>query len=214
MINNPYIEIIQTDPHILQTPEKIYAQKWNWADFFENKNEIYLEIGTGLGNFFSLEASQNSTKNFIGMEIKYKRLYKTAEKSRNLWVKNFILLKDFGQNIDKIFTQNEITRTYIFFPDPWENKDRQKKHKLLQKEFLEKLFKITKDGWEFFFKTDHKKYFEDVLEIILEQGLWKKRFVSYNYEVECEKFTKQKMTEFESMFRWEKLKIHYAEFVK
>lgn len=214
MINNPYIEIIQTDTHILQDTKKIYSNQGNWNSFFGNQNEIYLEIWTWLGNFFSLESNQNQEKNFIGMEIKYKRLYKTAEKTRSLWVKNFILLKDFGQNIDKIFEKGEVSRTYIFFPDPWENKDRQKKHKLLQKEFLIKLFEITKTGWEFFFKTDHKKYFEDVLEIIDELDLWKTRFVSFDYEAESKVFHKQKLTEFESMFRWDKLKINYSEFVK
>lgn len=214
MRNNPYIEIIQTDSHIIQDTTKIYSNKGNWNSFFQNQNEIYLEIWTGLWNFFSLESSQNQDKNFIGMEIKFKRLFKTAEKSRNLWVKNFILLKDFWQNIDKIFAQNEVSRTYIFFPDPWENKDRQKKHKLLQKEFLVNLFEITKLGWEFFFKTDHKKYFDDVLEIIKGLNLWKTRFVSYDYERESETFHKQKLTEFESMFREDKLKINYAEFLK
>lgn len=214
MRNNPYIEIIQDDAHILQTPEKIYSNAWNWNTFFWNENEIYLEIGTGLGNFFSLESSQNRDKNFIGMEIKFKRLHKTAEKTRALWVQDFILLKDFAQNIDKIFAPNEVSRTYIFFPDPWENKDRQKKHKLLQKEFLLTLFEITKNWGEFFFKTDHKKYFDDVLEIIDEIGLWKKKYVTYDYEAESEVFHKQKLTEFESMFREHKLPINYAEFIK
>ena len=214
MKNNPYIEIIQTDSHILQDTQKIYSNSWKWSSFFDNNKEIYLEIGTWLWNFFSLESSENLDKNFIWMEIKYKRLHKTAEKSRSLWVKDFVLLKDFGQNIDKIFTKNELSRTYVFFPDPWDNKDRQKKHKLLQKDFLINLFEITKTGGEFFFKTDHKKYFDDVLEITQELWLWQKRFVSYDYELDSEKFTKKKITEFESMFRWEKLKINYAEFVK
>lgn len=214
MKNNPYIQIIQTDTHILQDTTKIYSNAWNWSSFFDNQNEIYLEIWTGLWNFFSLEASENQDKNFIWMEIKYKRLFKTAEKSRNLWVKNFVVLKDFGQNIDKIFAKNEISRTYVFFPDPWDNKDRQKKHKLLQKDFLIKLYNITKVWWKFCFKTDHLNYFREVLEIIKELNLWKIDFLSYDYEKESEIFNKQKLTEFESMFREDKLKINYCEFVK
>lgn len=214
MTNNPYIDIVQNDPNILQNTEKIYSNAWNWNCFFWNENEIYLEIWTWFWHFFSLESYEHLDKNFIWMEIKFKRLHKTADKSRKLWVKNFILLKDLWQNIDKIFAKNEISRTYIFFPDPWENKNRQKKHKLLQKEFLIKLFEITKMRWEFFFKTDHKKYFDNVLEIIKEIWLWDIRFVSYDYEKDSQKFTKKKITEFESMFRWEKLKINYAEFVK
>lgn len=214
MKNNPYINIIKTDTHILSLTQEIYPHKWKWGDFFENNNEIYLEIGTGHGNFFSLEASHNRDKNFIGMELKYKRLFKTAEKSRNLWVENFVVLKDFWQNIDKIFDLNEISKTYIFFPDPWDNKDRQKKHKLLQKEFLQNLYNITKIGWKFCFKTDHKGYFDEVLEIIKELESWKTEFVSYDYEKESDIFSKQKLTEFECMYRGHKVSINYAEFVK
>lgn len=214
MKNNPYITIIKTDPDILQESMQMESYKWKWNEYLQRNAPIHLEIGTGLWHFFSLESSQNKDKNFIWMEIKYKRLYKTAEKSRNLWTTHFVLLKEFWQKIDFLFAPEEITRTYIFFPDPWDNKDRQKKHKLLQKEFLEKLYVITKTWGEFFFKTDHSWYFEDVVSIIRELWLWEIRFISNDYEKESEVFEKRKITEFESMYRGKKLSIHYAEFVK
>jgi tRNA G46 methylase TrmB len=40
-----------------------------------------LEIGSGLGNFFSKMVNQNLDKNFIAMEIRYKRCFATAEKT-------------------------------------------------------------------------------------------------------------------------------------
>jgi len=52
------------------------------------------------------------------------------------------------------------------------------------------------------------------LEIIKELNLWKIDFVSYDYEKESETFSKEKLTEFESMYREHKLRINYAEFVK
>ncbi len=211
---NEYINLVWQDENILDIPEKIYENKWKWNDFFQNKNEIYLEIGTWLWHFFALEAWENPDKNFIWMEIKFKRLFKTAQKSRDNWVKNFVLLKDFWQNIDKIFQENEIAKTYIFFPDPWDKKDRQKKHKLLQAEFLEKLCSITKKWGKVCFKTDHKWYFDEVLEIIRNQKLFTIENVSYDYEKESDLFDKQKQTVFETMFRWQKLKINYAEFIK
>lgn len=214
MLNNPYIEIIKKDKDILTDTTKIYSNAWNWNKFFWNENEIFLEIWTWLWNFFSIESSLNTDKNFIWMEIKYKRLSKTAEKTRELWVKNFVLLKDFGQNIDKIFAENEISKTYIFFPDPWHKKDRQKKHKLLQKDFLDKLYKITKKWWKVCFKTDHLEYFQETLEILKTQNLFKTTFLSFDYENESETFDKKKITEFESIFRWERLKINYLELEK
>lgn len=213
-LNNEYINIVKSDKNILSIESEIYKNKWKWTSFFKNSNEIYLEIWTWLWNFFSIEWSQNKDKNFIWMEIKYKRLFKTAEKSRNIWLENFVVLKDFGQNIDKIFNIWEISKTYIFFPDPWDNKDRQKKHKLLQLDFLKKLFDITKSGWKVYFKTDHKNYFDETLELIKTQNKFEIWFLSYDYEKESDFFDKQKLTEFESMFRWDKLKINYAEFIK
>lgn len=214
MINNPYINIVWSDSHILSDTSKIYSNAWNWNKFFWNDNEIFLEIWTWLWNFFSIESSLHRDKNFIWMEIRYKRLFKTAEKTRNLWVENFVVLKDFWQNIDKIFWNGEVSKTYIFFPDPWDKKDRQKKHKLLQVDFLKNLYKITKVWWKVCFKTDHLWYFEEVLEIVKSENIFKVDFLSYDYEHESETFHKQKLTEFESMFRGENLKINYVEFIK
>jgi hypothetical protein len=53
-----------------------------------------------------------------------------------------------------------------------------------------------------------------VLEIVREQKLFTIESVSYDYERETDLFDKQKQTVFESMFRGQKLKINYAEFVK
>lgn len=214
MTNNHYIDKVRWDEHIFDTPENLYQHVWKWREYFQNDAEIFLEIGTWLGNFFSVEASEQADKNFIGMEIRYKRLFKTAEKSRNLWVKNFILLKDFGQNIDKIFAPWEVQKVYIFFPDPWEKKDRQKKHKLLQKEFLEKLFHIVSLWGKVCFKTDHRGYFDEVLELVKEQKKFQIHSVSYDYEKETTLFKKEKLTEFEAMYRGEKCAICYAEFIK
>jgi tRNA G46 methylase TrmB len=56
------------------------------------------------------------------------------------------MLKTFAQNIDKMFNKCEIDKTYVFFPDPWGKKDRQKKHRLFQEKFIRDLYEKTKTG--------------------------------------------------------------------
>lgn len=102
------------------------------------------------------------------MEIRYKRCFQTAEKSRTQG-NNFIVLKDFAQNIDQIFSPGEISESYIFFPDPWARKKKQLKHRLFQEDFLKKLYDITCPEGKVFFKTDHREYFDSTLEIIRNQ---------------------------------------------
>jgi len=145
--NNPYIEKVKADPDILVNTDEIYTHKWKWAEYFWNDNSLVLEIGTGMGNYFGKIVWENPEKNFLGMEIRYKRLFSSAEKARanspscfagipldegeqkSLLRRgrcpkdggsyNFVILKDFWEHIDSIFTAEEISETYIFFPDPW-----------------------------------------------------------------------------------------------
>ncbi len=213
VINNPYIEKVKADSDIMHQVEEIYSHKWKWSQYFGNDNEIILEIGTGMGNFFGKQVARLPEKNFIGMEIRYKRLFQTAEKSRKADDPHFVMLKDFAQNIDKIFMQWEVAETYIFFPDPWANKDRQRKHRLLQAKFLNNLHQITKTGGKLFFKTDHREYFDSTREILEEQWLWKVVSWTHNYE-NSEIFDIDNITEFEWFYRGENTDINYIELQK
>ncbi len=260
MVNNPYIEKVKEHHNIINIPEDIYPHKWKWWEYFENSNEIYLEVWTGLGNFFSKEVQKNPNINFIWMEIKYKRLYIWAEKSLwnlnnyssngtrlkgalekaeahknsqstegfsplqnsvllskraaggELWNPNFVLLKDFWENIDEIFVHNEIVKSYIFFPDPWAKKKRRLKNRLLQETFLNNLYSITKSWWVAIIKTDHLEYFEFIL-VETKKTPWKIVKSSYDWEQEKD-FDNNETTEFQQLFRWQDIKINYLELKK
>lgn len=62
-----------------------------------------LEIGTGMGNFFSNYAENNPDTACVGIELKFKRLIRTYEKSARKGRDDVILLKVFGQKIPEIF---------------------------------------------------------------------------------------------------------------
>jgi len=226
-VNNPYIEQVKSHPKILTDLEKTYSIKWKWDSFFSNKNPIILEIWTWLGNYFSKMVNENLWKNFIGMEIRYKRCYATAEKS--LWNMknndqsrdnrklekynpNFVVIKDYAENIDKIFDKEEITETLVFFPDPWARKKSWLKRRLVQKKFLNNLYDITKKDWKFIFKTDHLGYFLHVLQEI-ESTRWRIEFKTFDYEKEG-LYNSDAITEFEQIFRWQNIKVCYLELIK
>lgn len=210
---NPYINKILENEKILSENSEIYSKKWNWKEIFGNDNDIVLEIWIGLGNFFSNITMRNPDKNHIWIEIRYKRLHRTFEKLSEKLVNNFMLIKDKWENISQMFSLNELSQTYLFFPDPWANKERQKKNRIVSETFLLDLHKITKTGWSFIFKTDHKWYFDDSLEIIAKTP-WKIKVQSYDYENELDVFDKTLMTEFEEIFRKDKIKVNYIELVK
>lgn len=228
MPNNPYIDLVKDHKKIFTLKSEIYWKSWKWSDFFNNKNDIVLEIWTGLGNFFSKQVRANPEKNYIWMEIRYKRLFQTAEKC--LWnkatynengqhtklneteVNNFLLLKEFWEKIWDIFWEWELSESYIFFPDPWARKKAQLKNRLLQKEFLNNLYTVTKNDWKVVIKTDHRGYFDFVLDE-LKSTKWTQAYISYDFENEPE-FQNSETTEFQQLFRWQEEKIHHLELIK
>ncbi len=211
--NNPYIQKVIDSPNILHIPSEIYAHAGKWNKYFWNHHPLVLEIGTGMGNFFSKQVQEQPEKNFLGMEIRYKRCFQTAEKSRTWENTHFVILKDFWEHIDQIFAPEEVSETYIFFPDPWANKKRQKKHRLIQEDFLKKLYRITQNWGKVFFKTDHREYFDSAREIVWKQWLWTIKNWTHNYE-NTEIFDMWNITEFEGLYRGEKTDINYMELIK
>ncbi len=225
--NNPYIEKVKNHPKILTELEsEIYCNKWKWDSFFWNKNSLILEIGTGLGNFFSKNVNDNLDKNFIWMEIKYKRCFLTAQKTlwnlknndnsvdnTNLEIKNnnFIIIKDYAEKITDIFDENEISKTLIYFPDPWRKKKWLQK-RLLQVWFLNHLYSKTKKWWKMIFKTDHIWYFLHALQEI-EKTSWEIIVKTFDYESEW-LYVWNAITEFEQVFRGQNIKVNYLELIK
>lgn len=212
---NPYIQPVLEHKNIETQIEKLAENKWKWKDFFGNNNPVRLEIGTGLWNFFSSEVSNNPEINFLWMEIKFKRCFSTAEKTLKKWGKNFLVIKEYAQKIDEFIADGELQQVYIFFPDPWGKKDRQKKHRVLQAEFLKNLHAKLENGWKIVFKTDHAEYFQDTLEVLDEINIFKQEHKSFDYEKDLAQFfDKQNITEFEAIFRWERKKVCYIELIK
>ena len=59
-----------------------------------------------------------------------------------------------------------------------------------------------------------KTYFDTTLELFEKIWLWKIVLKSYDYEKETDKFDSKDLTEFEAIFREDKIKVNYVEFEK
>ena len=95
-----------------------------------------LEIGTGMGNFFAHYAESHLETACLGIELKFKRLYRTYEKCVEKGRSDVILLRVMGQRIIDIFIDGEVDELYLLFSDPWPKKAHHK-HRVIQREFLQ-----------------------------------------------------------------------------
>ncbi len=210
---NPYIFKLENHKkYILYSKEEMDVFKNRWKEYFNNENPLYLEIGSGAGNFLVANAEKFKDANFIGVELRFKRLVLSAKKADKRNLENITFLRRRGEEILDFLGENEIAGMYINFPDPWDTKNREK-NRILKKELFDKLDKVMKKGGKLFFKTDHEGYYRDTLELMKGIDNYK---VIYNTEdlhnTEIAEINIK--TEFEQLFLSKGIKIKYIEIEK
>jgi len=153
----------QKDIVVLE-PKKL---KGRWREFFGNDNPIHIECGMGKGQFISRLSANHPDINFIGMDMYDELLQRGCEKARKLWkeekdaeeVPNLALVRGNVEFLDGMFEENELTRIYLNFSDPWP-KSKHGKRRLTHPRFLAKYKHVLNDVGEIHFKTDSLSLFE------------------------------------------------------
>ncbi|MGG1687395.1 tRNA (guanosine(46)-N7)-methyltransferase TrmB [Pseudalkalibacillus sp. NRS-1564] len=156
--NKPWAEdMFAKNPQFV--PTNPTDRKGNWKDVFDNSNPIHLEVGTGKGQFIIGMARQNPDVNYVGLELSSSVMVSALEKLIEEDVPNVRLLNENAQDLSTIFEENEVSRVYLNFSDPWP-KNRHEKRRLTNKTFLDLYRGVMKPNGEVHFKTDNQGLFE------------------------------------------------------
>ena len=169
----------------------------------KGKKHIYLEIGSGKGQFILSIAKENKDKFFIAVE-------------RNVTCSGFILkklLEDQPENIllyddDAFFLLNELDEgsvdtLYLNFSDPWPKK-RHEKRRLTHSSFLDLYVRVLSKDGEIRFKSDNHDLYLFTKEILDERNDLEIVVDNPDYELAEDDYP----TEYEIKKRNEGLAIH------
>lgn len=187
-------ELIEKSPYVVQDPVE---KKGNWSQVFQNTHPIEIEVGMGKGRFIMELAAQNPEINYVGIERYSSVLLKALQKRENLKLSNIFFMCVDARNLAEIFEQEEVSRIYLNFSDPWP-KDRHARRRLTSPEFMSVYDKILKQDGVVEFKTDNRGLFEYSLESIPEAG-W--RLKSQTFDLHHSEMAEGNvMTEYEAKF--------------
>lgn len=194
---NKYMcEMIEFPEYLMYNNESVDSYRGKWSEFFQNDNNIYLEIGCGSGNFTVKNAQKFKERNYIALELRFKRLVLAAKKSKKRNLNNILFIRKRAETILDFIGKNEITGVYVNFPDPWEGEERKR---VVSENLFSRLDIILKIGGKLFFKTDHEQYYEDVLELVNNIDNYKVIYRTKDLH-NSEKAEENIRTEFEEMF--------------
>ena len=196
------------------------AQRGHWRDtVFAREAPLYVELGTGKGDFITQMALRYPEVNFVGIEAQQDVLYMAAKKVRaiqqegaaaaRLPLTNLRLLVFDIHHIEDIFALGEVSRFFINFCDPWP-KNRHYKRRLTYREFLRKYRRLLVPQGELHFKTDNRPLFDFSLREFRAEGLTVR---DVSYDLHAEHRADNIMTEYERKFSGKGEKINRCEVV-
>lgn len=178
--------------------EEAKELKGRWREEFKNDNDIYLELGCGRGGFAAQVGTKYPDKNLISVDIKDEILVYALKNLLKAELNNARIIAMQIAFIEEIFGENEISRIYINFCNPWP-KDRHKKRRLTHTKFLDKYKKFIKPETEIHFKTDDLELFDESFEYFSESGF---EILFKTYDLHNSEYAEENiMTEYESKFK-------------
>jgi len=198
------IKLLSYKDYVLR--DNIETLKGKWNEKFNNNNPIHVEFGTGRGKFITTLAAQNPDINYIAFEIKEEVLIKGVEKAVEANLNNILFAWADVKNILDYFDEDELSRVYVNFCDPWPKK-RWAKRRLTHTNFLNMYEKVLNENGELHFKTDNQNLFEFSLNEISAND-WQLKNISLDLaNSDFENVT----TEYEDKFMSYGMKIYRCE---
>ena len=206
---NQYIDLVGTKPkYIGATKLEIPQDEIKKVVLSRAKefNEICVELGCGSGEHLVEQARRNPNNFYIGFELRFKRVYRTAEKAEEKCLDNLVVVQGDAKLLTKIFDPSSLGAVFVNFPDPWA-KRRWRKHRLLSDSFLSEIFSVLKPLGYLSYKSDHPEYFTETLKMLQDMPQTAVEFVTSDLYASV-RSDGNIPSEFEKLFRTQGLPIH------
>ena len=98
------------------------AHAGKMSEWFDKEQPIYIEIGSGMGQFITTLASKFPEINFVSMEREKSVMYKVLDKVKELNLTNLKMICNDAIELNEYFNDGEVSRIYLNFSDPWQRK--------------------------------------------------------------------------------------------
>jgi tRNA (guanine-N7-)-methyltransferase len=152
------------------------------------KKPVFLEIGSGKGQFITSLAKDHPNQSYIAMEMNRSVLYRIVLKKIDEKLNNLTIILGDAKDLNVYFDLEQFQGIYLNFSDPWP-KAKHIKRRLTSPQFLEQYQNLLAKKGFIQVRTDHTSFFEYSLQEI--HGLFDIKDVQYqlkpsNYMTEYE----------------------------
>lgn len=199
---NQYMQMVKTKPgFILAEEDRVDVSVEALEELrrrISDHQRVFVELGSGSGLHLLELARQNRDALCIGLEIRFKRAFKTGEKAERDGLSNLVVMRTDARQIRHMFGAREVDGFFVNYPDPWD-KRRWLKNRLLNAELLATMAATLKPTGFLRYKTDHQEYFASTSSLLGEGG-W--RIHKHTTDLLSSPWVEENIpTEFEYLFK-------------
>ncbi|MBN1336177.1 MAG: hypothetical protein JXB39_09465 [Deltaproteobacteria bacterium] len=162
---NPYLKLhLAYGPPVL-TADQAHAARGRWAETFGRAAPLHVEVGSGNGFFLAGMAGLHPDWNWLGLEIRFKRVVQTAGRIRAAGAAHARIARYDAFWMGDLFDDGEVSGLYVNHPDPWP-KPRETRNRLLARPFAETAARLLASGAHLRVKTDSVAYVDGILAVL------------------------------------------------
>jgi len=158
---NPYMEKLSEYPELIVAGQAAEERRGRWASAFPSPGPLGVEIGSGNGFFLRDSRLRHPDRRFVGVEIRYKRVWMAARKLDHAGCTNGRVVLYHAGYLARLFEPGEIAALYLNHPDPWP-KDRHRRNRLINPAFCEMVAGLLPADGTFEVKSDCMPYVDDL----------------------------------------------------
>ncbi len=165
---NQYMQLVTTKPDIIRAEQDREISEDSIALLRAKMREFkgcYVELGSGSGMHLLRLAQQSPDYLCVGLEIRFKRAFKTGEKAEQSGLRNVVVFRTDAKQLASLFEPEAVAGFFVNYPDPWD-KRRWLKNRLLNAELLATMHRCLEPGGFLRYKTDHQEYFASTCSLL------------------------------------------------
>ncbi len=140
------------------------AWRGRWNELFGRAAPLHLEVGSGNGFYLSGMAAMHPEADWLGIEIRFKRVVLAAMKLRVGGITNARVARYDARALDDLFLPGSLAGIHVNHPDPWERESR-RHHRLIDRGFIESCARWLEPGGELRLKTDFAPHVTALLKV-------------------------------------------------
>lgn len=152
--------------------KRVAALRQTLDELYPEKVSLVLELGCGHGHFLASYSETKPGLNFLGIDLISRRIQLAQTKALRRGLAHLHFLKaEASELLSSLPSTIKVEEVFMLFPDPWP-KQRHWKNRMIQSSLLQSLHHKLCPGGKFFFRTDHKGYFDWTRDKLEERRGW------------------------------------------